>query len=320
MHAGEPYSGGADLAGARGTASKLRQPLRRAGQEVPPRTRWLPAVAGIGGGIALFAYFLRISLSHGMNSDGANNALQGWDMLHGNLLLHGWIIGDATYYTLELPLYVITEALLGLHILTYHVVSALTYLIVVACAAALAMADSRGLSRAARCVSRDRGAGIAAAYPSRRVAPARSARPHWDRRDHAGLVPADRPGPRLAFHAAAALRDPVRRPDRRRHRPLRRRAGDPAGVRLSRPGRPEDPDSRHGDPAGRRRLCPADVPDPRGDEALGRVRDGRAADQDLAHGGMATSRGAQPGGYPQPVRGHLGPFGPSWAASEPPSD
>ncbi len=152
MHAGEPYSGGADLAGARGTASKLRQPVRRAGQEVPG-TRWLPAVAGIGGGIALFAYFLRISLSHGINSDGANNALQGWDMLHGNPLLHGWIIGDATYYTLELPLYVITEALLGLHAVTNHVVSALTYLIVVAFAAGLAMADSRGLSRAARCAA-----------------------------------------------------------------------------------------------------------------------------------------------------------------------
>ena len=107
----------------------------------------------IGCGIALFAFLLRISLSGGMSSDGANNALQGWDILHGNLLLHGWIIGDATYYTLELPLYAITEAVFGLHILTCHVVSALTYLIVVACAAALAMTDSQGLSRAARCVA-----------------------------------------------------------------------------------------------------------------------------------------------------------------------
>ena len=88
-----------------------------------------------------------------MNSDGANNALQGWDILHGNVLLHGWIIGDATYYTLELPLYAITEALFGLHMLTAHVVSALTYLIVVACAAALAMTGSQGLSKAARCLA-----------------------------------------------------------------------------------------------------------------------------------------------------------------------
>jgi hypothetical protein len=115
--------------------------------------RWWPAAAWIGCGAALFAFLLRISLSREMNSDGANNALQGWDILHGNVLLHGWIIGDATYYTLELPLYVITEALFGLHMLTSHLVSALTYLIVVACAAALAMTGSQGLSRAARCLA-----------------------------------------------------------------------------------------------------------------------------------------------------------------------
>jgi hypothetical protein len=119
----------------------------------PAGIRWWSAAVWIGCGIALYLFLLRISLSVGMNSDGANNALQGWDMLHGNVLLHGWIIGDATYYTLELPLYAITEALFGLHTLTFHMVSALTYLIVVACAAALAMTDSRGLSRAARCLA-----------------------------------------------------------------------------------------------------------------------------------------------------------------------
>ena len=67
-----------------------------------------------------------------MNSDGANNALQAWDMLHGHLLLHGWIIGDATFYTFELPLYAITEFFFGLPALTFHLAAALTYLIVVA--------------------------------------------------------------------------------------------------------------------------------------------------------------------------------------------
>jgi len=85
-----------------------------------------------------------------MDSDGANNALQGWDLLHGHLLLHGWILGDATYYSFELPLYAITEAVIGLSSLTGHVVSALTYLIVVACAVVLATAGSKGLSRALR--------------------------------------------------------------------------------------------------------------------------------------------------------------------------
>jgi hypothetical protein len=157
MHAGEAHSGRADLAGARGTVSQPRQILPPADQKAPvmrrAALRWWPTAVWIGGGIALYAFLLRISLSRGMNSDGANSALQGWEILHGNVLLHGWIIGDATYYTFELPLYAITEALFGLHMLTFHMVSALTYLIVVACAAALAMADSRGLSRAARCLA-----------------------------------------------------------------------------------------------------------------------------------------------------------------------
>ena len=45
-------------------------------------------------------FYLRISFTGHVSSDGANSALQAWDMLHGHLLLHGWIIGDATYYTL----------------------------------------------------------------------------------------------------------------------------------------------------------------------------------------------------------------------------
>ena len=46
----------------------------------------------IVGCLALFAFYLRISFIGSVTSDGANNALQAWDMLHGHLLLHGWII------------------------------------------------------------------------------------------------------------------------------------------------------------------------------------------------------------------------------------
>ncbi len=154
MQPGEWHSGQPGLAGVRETASRPHRAPLPAGQVDPVRSRavrrWWPIAAWIGGGLALFAVFLRISLSVGVNSDGANNALQGWDLLHGHLLLHGWILGDATYYTLELPLYAITEGLIGLSTLAGHVVSALTYLIVAACAVALATAGSKGLSRAAR--------------------------------------------------------------------------------------------------------------------------------------------------------------------------
>ena len=146
-------------------------------RKVPPAPR--PCCVGrlgmVGCGTVLLAFLLRISLSHGMNSDAANNALQGWDILHGNFLLHGWIIGDATYYTLEVPLYAITEALTFLRHpdlsrgLRAHV------------------PGRRGLRRRPRhggqprsvqggpVPHRDRRHGIAAAHPSGRDAPARSA-------------------------------------------------------------------------------------------------------------------------------------------------
>ena len=117
----------------------------------PGVRRWWAAAAWAGGGVALFAFWLRISLGSRVNSDGANNALQGWDMLHGHVLLHGWLIGDATFYFFELPLNAISELLFGLGNLAAHVASALTYLIVAACAVALAVTGSRGPARAARC-------------------------------------------------------------------------------------------------------------------------------------------------------------------------
>ena len=109
------------------------------------------AAAWIAGCLALFAFYLRISFTGYVTSDGANSALQAWDMLHGHLLLHGWIIGDATYYTFELPVLAFTEILFGLGDLTSHVASALTYLIVTVSAVALALTGSRGLARVARC-------------------------------------------------------------------------------------------------------------------------------------------------------------------------
>ncbi len=108
-------------------------------------------MAWAGASLALLAFFLRISLGSLVDSDGANNALQAWDMLHGHVLLHGWVIGDATFYAFELPLNAITELLFGLGNLAIHVASALTYLIVTILAAALAVAGSRSPATAARC-------------------------------------------------------------------------------------------------------------------------------------------------------------------------
>jgi hypothetical protein len=116
----------------------------------PAGRRRLAAAAWLGGGLALTALLVRISLTARVMSDGGNNALQSWDLLHGHLLLHGWQIGDANYYFLELPLLALTEAIFGLGDLAQHVSSALTYTLITAAAAAVAVAGSRGAARAAR--------------------------------------------------------------------------------------------------------------------------------------------------------------------------
>jgi hypothetical protein len=148
MHVGEQHSGHPDPA-----ATQAAEPLRHAGprgSRAALGRRWA-AAAWVGGGLVLFALFVRISFSSAINSDGANNALQAWDMLHGHLLLHGWVTGDASVYTLELPLLAIVESLFGLTSTTCHIASALTYLAVAACGVALACRNSRGAATAARC-------------------------------------------------------------------------------------------------------------------------------------------------------------------------
>jgi hypothetical protein len=121
---------------------------------VSPRAgarRWLAAAVWGGAGLALFGFFLRISFSGRIDSDGANSVLQGWDLIHGHLLLHGWHLGDATFYFFELPLNGILQLIFGLGETATHVASALVYLIIAACTVALAVIGSGGTARAARC-------------------------------------------------------------------------------------------------------------------------------------------------------------------------
>jgi hypothetical protein len=153
MHLNEQYSGRPDPDTATATAPSPGAPRPPAGRPGPrPAVRRLwTAAAWAGGGLVVFVLFLRISLSSPMDSDAANNALQAWDMIHGNPLLHGWVIGDASYYGFELPLYAIIEIFSGLTGVISHVAGALTYLVVAAGAAALAGTGSSGAVKAARC-------------------------------------------------------------------------------------------------------------------------------------------------------------------------
>jgi hypothetical protein len=92
----------------------------------------------------LFTLYWRQSRLAPVTSDGASNALQAWDMLHGNLPLHGWRLSDVSFYATELPQYMLADALLGLGPWVVNVAAAATYALLVLLAGLLAMGRARG--------------------------------------------------------------------------------------------------------------------------------------------------------------------------------
>jgi hypothetical protein len=108
-----------------------------------PRT-WAATAVWVLGVAAAFACYLRLAWTRAVDSDGASNALQAWDMLHGNLLLHGWTLSDVSFYTTELPQYMLIELVHGLHANVVHVAAAMTYTLAVLLAALLAKGQCTG--------------------------------------------------------------------------------------------------------------------------------------------------------------------------------
>ena len=100
--------------------------------------------------IALWFAYLRESHTLPVNSDGAAQALQAWDMLHGNLLLHGWSLSDVSFYTTELPEYMLVEVIHGLNADVVHLAAATTYTLLVVLAALLAKGRATGRQAAIR--------------------------------------------------------------------------------------------------------------------------------------------------------------------------
>jgi hypothetical protein len=91
-------------------------------------------------------------LSQPISSDGASNVLQAWAMLHGNLLLHGWQLSDVSFYTTELPQYMLIEAVRGLSAGVVNIAAAMTYTLLVILVGLLAKGDARGREGLARCL------------------------------------------------------------------------------------------------------------------------------------------------------------------------
>ena len=106
------------------------------------RWAWLAAFAVAA--VILFVAYLRMSRTYPVTADGADQALQAWDMLQGNWLLHGWTIADVTYYTTEVPQYILIELVHGLGADVVHIAGAMTYTLLVLAAGLLARGRATG--------------------------------------------------------------------------------------------------------------------------------------------------------------------------------
>jgi hypothetical protein len=114
------------------------------------RRRWTWAVGTLLVASVLMFCYLRVAGATQVNSDGAGLAWQASDILHGNVLLHGWWDTDVSFYTTELPEYVAVTGVAGFRPEVVHICSALTYTLLVLLAAFVAKGRARGVEGAAR--------------------------------------------------------------------------------------------------------------------------------------------------------------------------
>jgi hypothetical protein len=103
----------------------------------------------IAAGVVLFFGYLGMAMTMPINADGASNALQAWEMLHGNVLLNGWTVTDVPFYSTELPQYALIELFYGLHEHVFRIAAAMTYTLMVILVAFLAKGRDRNLFGAA---------------------------------------------------------------------------------------------------------------------------------------------------------------------------
>ncbi|HMI23385.1 MAG TPA: hypothetical protein VK594_02760, partial [Streptosporangiaceae bacterium] len=143
-----------------GATTGPAEPAPGAGDRTPPQgrpdrpspgaRRYGRAAVVVLAAAVLFVCYWRQSLTQPISSDGAANALQAWDMLHGNLLLHGWLLSDVSFYTTELPQYMLIEAIRGLGPGVVNLAAAMTYTLLVLLAGLLAKGDAGGREGRAR--------------------------------------------------------------------------------------------------------------------------------------------------------------------------
>jgi hypothetical protein len=114
------------------------------------RRRTLAVAACLGLAALLYLAYFRQSQAVSTDSDGASNVLQAWDMLHGNVLLSGWRLSDVSFYTTELPEYMLADLVRGLNPAVIALAGAATYTVLLALTALLAKGRASGTLGLAR--------------------------------------------------------------------------------------------------------------------------------------------------------------------------
>jgi hypothetical protein len=125
-------------------------PAAPTSRRTPAARSCLIAAAWLAGALAAFVCYFWLARTRAVDSDGASQALQAWDMLHGNPLLRGWWLSDVSFYTTELPQYMLVELVRGLNADVVDVAAAMTFTLVLLLGALLAKGTARGRAAVAR--------------------------------------------------------------------------------------------------------------------------------------------------------------------------
>lgn len=126
-------------------ADETAQPRLRPGRRLTRfRRSALVAAAFVVCAAVLFYLYLGQAEAMPVASDGASQALQAWAMLHGNPLLRGWSLSDVSFYSTELPQFMLIEAVRGLNGQVVHLAAAMTYALLVVGVAVLAKGKASG--------------------------------------------------------------------------------------------------------------------------------------------------------------------------------
>jgi hypothetical protein len=173
-----PYESGSILPTAEVELPKANPALRPGDGGIPPwlRGRWVVLAVSAGAAVLLFFAYLTQARELPIYGDGSAQALQAWDMLHGNVLLHGWTLSDVSFYTTELPQYMLIELVRGLNADVVHVAAAMTYTLLILATAWLAKGRATGREALVRVLIP---VGIMLAPPLGNVIQARTTSPAW---------------------------------------------------------------------------------------------------------------------------------------------